>query len=186
VERAAGRARRGALTASTVSPSGGIAPLLLLCAFYARRKNYRSFIVDSSASQGKIKLALARVDTTVLAQFQYEMLIPGGPTRNGPWTDVTRVYQRPDGYPVFLTEFDFVAEGGSVTIMKELINAKVGKSPATLSVQHSSDGRAITELTWETKRKLYSLKTWGDLMRPAPGSIYNRKWLLDIAEGLKE
>jgi hypothetical protein len=150
-----------------------------------RFTTYHSFVRDSSFTQGKVKVALAEVEHTPLGSLQYVGLIPQGRDRAGRWSDVIRVFQRQDGYPVFLEEWDYVGDGGSVTLTKEFINVRIHRNPGALAVAHSDDGRAISNLFWVTPRKVYTIKAWGDVLNPSgSSSAYDKKWLLDIAEGL--
>jgi len=147
---------------------------------------FRERIRDSSTIGEKVKIRLLNVASTELGNYQYVGLIPEGPHRQGPWTSVTRVFLRPDGFPIFLYEWDFVADGGSIVVFKELLNEKVGNIPARLVVKQSRDGRAMSTITWATGTRDVTISVWGDVLTPAPGSPYDRSWLLGIAERLAE
>jgi hypothetical protein len=84
---------------------------------------------------GKTKTPLADVSASVLAGYVLEGVLPDGPARESPWSSLRRVFRRPDGVLVMLNEWDYVADGGGVLGVRELMNAVVGPYPAQLAVR---------------------------------------------------
>ena len=62
-----------------------------------------------------------------------------------------------------LQEWDYVADGGGITIVKEAMNTTVGKFPAQLSRKRSPSGKVMTELSWATEKKYFTLTVWADV-----------------------
>lgn len=149
--------------------------------------SYQEYIRDDSTIVGKLGTQATSTDRSVLAKYRYLGLIPEGPTRAGPWTSFTRVFLRPDGTAVFLSEWDYVKDGGSIVLIRELLNERVGAIPARLVVKRSSDGTAVTELTWATPKRNFTLAVWGDVVSPT-GKLkeFDKQWLIGIAERLSE
>jgi len=131
-----------------------------------------------------LNLTLADIARTEFENYEYEGMIPGGPTTAGPWTSVTRVYRRADGELIKLTEWDFVADGGAIVIIDEVMNKRVSGIPAFLSVKVAQSGRAITTLTWATNRKQYTLTAEDDARVRGTRKLNNQKWLIKLAESI--
>lgn len=128
-----------------------------------------------------LKLALADISRTELAKYQYEGMIPGGPSM----TSVTRVFRRLDGTVIKLTEWDYVADGGAIVIIDEVMNKRVAGVPAYLSVKKSPSGRAITTLEWATDKKQYTLTAEDDSKVRGARSLNDQKWLLSMADSIR-
>ena len=82
----------------------------------------------------------------------------GGYTEEG-WTGLDRLFVVPKFGLVGLNEVDYVASQGGIAFIKEAINQDVNGYPAILSVKQSRGNKGLTELTWATDRKIYSLST---------------------------
>ena len=145
---------------------------------------FRSYVRPPSDSRGHLKSELARIDGTALKDYEYAGFIPEGPARDGPWSNVTRVFIRPDGQPILINEWDFVVDGGSIKVVRDWLNETVGETPARLVVKRGADGTTATVLTWTTRAKDYTIMTPGDALSPVAGSPYDKAWLLSIAKGL--
>lgn len=135
---------RQAIAPSALSPESHSAPLLEQDV--RPFQNFRDRIAADPAAAAKVGVSLASIQASDLARYDYLGLIPEGPRKEGPWTSLTRVYQRPDGLPVFLFEWDYPADGGSIVVLEEFINEKVGETPARLVVKRAADGRAVSVL----------------------------------------
>jgi hypothetical protein len=131
-----------------------------------------------------IRVSLVDITQTKLAKYQYEGLIPGGPTLEGPWTSVTRVFRRPDGVIIKLTEWDFVADGGAIVIIDEVMNSSVLDIPAFFSVMKSPSGKAVTTLEWATDKKQYTLTAEDDDRIRGNRQLSDQKWLLALADSI--
>lgn len=132
-----------------------------------------------------LKLTLADITRTEFENYEYEGMMTGGPTIAGPWTSVTRVFRRADGELIKLTEWDFVADGGAIVIVDEVVNERVSGVPAFLSVKRSPSGRAITTLTWATDKKQYTLTAEDDGRIRGTKKLSNHKWLVKLAESIR-
>lgn len=82
----------------------------------------------------------------------------GAYTEEG-WTGLTRLFVVPTFGLVGLEESDYVAGRGGVAFTKEAINQEVNGFPAVLVVQQSRSNKGLTELSWATDRKDYTLST---------------------------
>lgn len=127
--------------------------------------SYQSRILRDGNSAHNVKVKLAELGGNPLAHCRYDGFLPDGPTLTGPWTSVVRVFSCSAGETVMLSEWDYVADGGGVTIVKEAMNAMVGKFPAQLSRKRSPSGKVMTELSWATDKKYFTLTVWADVPR---------------------
>ncbi len=149
---------------------------------FLRRDSYHDRLRQESDIRDNIKVKLSSTDATLLSKYEYEGIMPDGPSPSGPWTSIIRVFKRPDGVPIFVSEWDYVADGGAVVIVRELMNTKVDKTPARLIVKKSQDGKNLSELSWATS----TISVWDDITGADSEVAYNKKWLLQIAEGLNK
>lgn len=127
--------------------------------------SYQSRILRDGNSAHNIKVKLAELGGSALAHCRYDGFLPDGPTLNGPWTSVVRVFTCSNNQIVMLSEWDYVADGGGVTIVKEAMNTAVGKFPAQLSRKRSPSGKVMTELSWATDKKYITLTVWADVQQ---------------------
>ena len=119
--------------------------------------------LKSANEHRRIRVKLSDISLTGLDSFTYVGFLPEGPSKEGPWTSVTRVFQKIDGTILMLHEWDFAADGGGVLIVKEAMNTTVGGIPAQLSHKRAPSGQVLTELSWATKSKYFILSVWGDV-----------------------
>lgn len=143
--------------------------------------NYRNHLQQDTDVLPNLKMTLADISRTELVTYQYEGMIPGGPGM----TSVTRVYRRPDGVLIKLTEWDFVADGGAIVIIDEVMNKRVAGVPAFLSVKKSPSGRAITTLEWATDKRQYTLTAEDDVKIRGARKLQDPKWLVSLAESIR-
>lgn len=88
-----------------------------------------------------LTVKLADLSRGELNKYKLEGAYPDGPTKAGPWSSVTRVFKRDDDVAILLHEWDYIGDGGGVMIIEELMNTKLGKSPADcLSKNRLRDG----------------------------------------------
>lgn len=149
------------------------------------RENYHERLRQPGDAAGKLNMTPADISSTVLANYTYEGFIPDGPTHDGPWTNIIRVFKRPDGVPIFLNEWDYVADGGAIVIVQEMMNTKVKKFPARIMLKKSNTGKNMTDLAWATEKKYFTLTVWDDVNTNSPNKPYNRDWFIGIAQGIK-
>lgn len=135
------------------------------------RKNLKSDWTDVSRSE--------------LQGYKYEAFVPEGPSKTGPWSSYTRVFKRPDGVLVMLHEWDYALDGGGVMIVKELMNEHVHQYLARSIVRKTKSGQYISELTWASDRKYYTLTVW-DKLNPSGGGQYDKSWLVTLAERITQ
>ncbi|MCU7937528.1 MAG: hypothetical protein KZQ99_22170 [Candidatus Thiodiazotropha sp. (ex Dulcina madagascariensis)] len=145
---------------------------------------YYNHLRSENDALSNLRVNLVDINLTKLAKYQYEGLIPGGPTIQGPWTSVTRVFRRPDSVLIKLTEWDFVADGGAIVIIDEVMNSSVSGIPAFLSVKKSPSGKAITTLEWATDKKQYTLTAEDDDKIRGSRQLNDQKWLLSLADSI--
>lgn len=148
-------------------------------------ENYQTQIKNVSDIEKNLTFKLADVSRGDLKKYILEGAYPEGPTKAGPWSSVTRVFKRDDGVIVMLHEWNYVGDGGGVMIVEELMNAKVGNTPARLSVKQSPTGRMSSELTWVTKHRLFTVTVLDDVPEGNKAK-YNLAWLTRLAAGIRE
>jgi hypothetical protein len=151
---------------------------------FSYTSSYHNNLRTGPDATSNVLVQLADVSTTLLDKYQYEGLIPAGPTLKGPWTSVTRVFRRPDGLVIKLTEWDFVADGGAIVIVDELMNSSVSGIPAYFSAKKSPSGRAITTVEWATDKKQYTLTAEDNDKIRGDRRLSDQKWLLKIANSI--
>lgn len=148
------------------------------------RKNYQGRVKGMDELNGRLKSGLADISATDLSNYRFEGVIPQGPTSDGPWSSFVRVFKRPDGVVVTLFEWDYVADGGGVLTVNELMNTSVNGYPAQFAVRRSPLGDTISELRWVTNRKSFSLAVSDNVEQPHAPS-YDKKWLMGMAEKIR-
>lgn len=146
-------------------------------------KTLRQRVRPQAEVEGRSKSPLADLSRSALAGYRFHGIVPDGPTRSGPWSSFIRLYERPDGVLVALHEWDFVADGGGVLSVQELMNASVAGQPAQLVVRRSAAGDAVTEPRWVARNRIFTLTAFEDVRSAAPG--YGRDWLTAIAAAIR-
>lgn len=107
----------------------------------------------------RLKIIPATVRGTPLEASGVKVLggIPGGISSAEGWTAITRLLLEPKLGLMMLDETDYVASGGGLLMIEEAINQEVNGRPAILRIKTSPKGKSITELTWATDQKIYTL-----------------------------
>lgn len=146
-------------------------------------KNYHGNMVGISEIKRNSTSKLADVSKTELEKYTLEGAIPEGPTKKGPWSSMSRVYKRPDGVVLMLHEWDYVKDGGGIVIVDELMNTTVSGTPARFSLKKSPSGEVLSELTWATKQKYFTLTVMGEVANDARFA-YNLAWMTRLASGI--
>lgn len=85
--------------------------------------------------------------------------VPSGIKTTEGWTAVSRLIVEPKLGLMMLEEIDYVASGGGLTMIKEAINEDINGRPAIFRAKTSHGGKSITELTWATDQKIYTLSS---------------------------
>ena len=153
--------------------------------FFTASAGYHSYLQQESNLKPKIAVALSDISATELKGYVYEGIIPEGPIMGGPYTKVTRVFKRQDDVVVMLTEWDYVADGGAILAINEMMNIKVGNVPGIITIKKSPSGKTMTDLHWSTVKKDFNISVWEDVDKKQKGKEYGRKWLLNLAETLR-
>ncbi|HWW06519.1 hypothetical protein [Collimonas sp.] len=148
------------------------------------RDTYRDRLRNEDEIKPNLRITLADIKNTELKEYAYEGIIPDGPTVAGPWTSVIRVFKRQDGVLLMLSEWDYVADGGGIVTVSELMNVKVKGAPAMLSIKKSPSGNVMTELAWATKKKYFTITVWDDIGSQQNAKKYDEAWLLNLAKTL--
>lgn len=105
----------------------------------------------------KLKISPANLGSSLLGQsVLLGAIASGGYTEEG-WTGVSRFFTDPKFGLVGLEEVDYVASQGGLAFIKEAINQDINGSPAILNVKQSQSKKGVTELTWATDHKIYTL-----------------------------
>ncbi|UTY59469.1 hypothetical protein [Massilia sp. erpn] len=148
------------------------------------RKNYAENIKNFGNAKTNLTFKLADIQRSQLANYKYEGIVPDGPTKQGPWSRINRVFVRPDGVVVMLYEWDYPSDDGGISIVKELMNTSVGSVPARYSVAKSPSGDVVTELLWVEKDKYFTITVLGEVPNNDRSS-YNLSWLRNIASSIR-
>ncbi|MBL1260478.1 MAG: hypothetical protein COB33_008105 [Thiotrichaceae bacterium] len=113
-------------------------------------------MIDGSS---KLKIMPANLDASPLRQATLlGASASGGYTEDG-WTGLNRIFIVPKLGIVGLEELDFLASEGGMAFIEEAINQDVNGYPAILSVKQSRSKKGLSELTWATDRKIFTLST---------------------------
>ena len=100
----------------------------------------------------------------------------------GKWTAIVRLFAMPDGILVELTEDDIVSSGGSENVIaKEGVDFYLHGFPATVIVQQSESGAALSRVSWKTATKSYSMRMEGNVKTNG-----KKKLFLDLAQSLPD
>ena len=151
----------------------------------------REFAIAQASAQGNPPLHLdMHLSTVPLQQHSLQsyvgMMPPGGPSSQGRSFSATQVFTRTDGVQVALKEVDFKRQGGAIVLVRELMNAKVGPWPARLKILRSKSGAAESVLLWVSREKLHELAVLDDVSSVEQIGRFDRKWLLELATGIKD
>jgi hypothetical protein len=107
----------------------------------------------------KLKVSPTNLGSSALGQaVLLGATASGGHTEKG-WTGLNRLFVVPKFGLVGLDEVDYIASQGGMAFIKEAINQDVNGFPAILSVKQSRSNKGLTELTWATHQKIYTLST---------------------------
>lgn len=145
---------------------------------------YRSRLLNPEAIRAHAESRLSDIRASELSAYRLEGIVPQGPKRRGPWSSFDWVFTRPDGVLLVLSEWDFVADGGGVLALREDMNMSVRGHPARFQLRSTPSGKRVSELSWASRHKLYSLKVW-DEVGPDARQTYNSAWLLRLAEQIR-
>lgn len=145
---------------------------------------YRSGLLSPEAVRTQAKSRLSDISASELSAYRLDGIIPQGPGRSRPWSSFDWVFTRPDGVLLVLSEWAFVADRGGVLVLQEEMNATVRGHPGRFQLRNTRSGRRVSELSWASRQKLYSLKVW-DEAGPDARQTYNSAWLLRLAEQIR-
>lgn len=123
----------------------------------------------------------ASVAGTSLATAALQDVATGGQVASGRWSGVTRTWEVAGLGVVQLDESEFRETGGSITVIKEWLNADVSGYPATLKTMRVASGNTLVSVAWATDTTSYRL----DLQPLDPSALrVNEKILLELANGI--
>lgn len=81
------------------------------------------------------------------------------------WTGIARLFKVRSLGIIKLEEWDFTATDGGIIFAKEFINEDINGIPAILVAKESLSGKTMTEVTWVTDKKVYTLTSSHKLLR---------------------
>lgn len=124
---------------------------------------YLDRVIDTASLQPlrtikpTLRINPANLQMTPFAQMTAMGAIPAGTYTPEGWTAVQRVFAAPELGLIGLEEIDYVAAGGGLLMIKEAVNEDINGFPGIRRVKKSNSNKSITELTWATNRKIYTL-----------------------------
>ncbi|MCA9472675.1 MAG: hypothetical protein MRJ96_00860 [Nitrospirales bacterium] len=121
-----------------------------------RQKNVKAHRVMADVVQA-LKITPANVNASKLGQAQMIDIRESGTRVNDKWTGINRLFVVKKMGLVALNEYDFSLAGGGVAVAAELCNEQVNGHPAALRVKESPSKRGMSELTWVTENKVFTL-----------------------------
>jgi hypothetical protein len=126
---------------------------------YALDKN-KKYIKEMSDVLPELAIQPSTLSGQMFERAKFKgAMVSGGYTKNG-WTGVTRLYRFPQLGLVKLDELDYIASGSGIIVAKEFIDEIDGKT-ATYMVKRSLSGKSLSELTWFTESKMFTLSASG-------------------------
>lgn len=146
-------------------------------------RDYHTRLIHPREVSRNMTFRFADISASEFASYPFEGAIPEGPTKEGPWTSMARVFKRDDSAVVLLREWDFVKDGGGILLIKEMMNTKVANMPARLNVKQSESGAVVSELSWATPKKLFTLTVMDDVSKA--DTRYNAQWMIRLANSIK-
>ena len=105
----------------------------------------------------KLRMVPANLGDSVLGRSTVLGAAPNGGYVDDGWTGLMRVMVVPKLGLVGLEEVDFIASGGGLALIKEAVNQDVNGSPAILRVKQSHSRKEMSQITWATSQKIYTL-----------------------------
>jgi hypothetical protein len=148
-----------------------------------RQETLRQRLRPLAEVEGNMKTPLADLSRTALAGYRLDGIVPDGPDRSGPWSSAVRVFERSDGVLITLHEWDFVADGGGILSVREMMNASVRGQAAQFAIRRApGGGNAVSELRWAARRRIFTLSVQDDVLAAPPA--YGKAWLMGIAENI--
>jgi len=129
-------------------------------------KNYRSHIFPMRLAKEKLNVELDDLTHTPFARFVLEGFIPEDAGEEGKSVMAMRVFTDPKDHTVLiLEEWDYVRSGGGGLVIAEAKTDDINGVHGELRILADPAGRAMSELTWATERKSYSLIAMGNIAK---------------------
>lgn len=129
----------------------------------------------------KLRYEPISVKGTVLEKLRLVEATTGGGLVDGQWTALSRSWEVDGLGYVQLEESEYRETGGSITLIKEWVNADVNGSPASIQTKRERMGKAIVSLDWVTDSTIFRL----DLQPLKPNAVKaNQEALLALARNL--
>jgi len=123
------------------------------------KENQEKRLKSMADVSSKLKIIPASLDASMLGRATLlGASARGGHTEEG-WTGLNRIFVVQKLGLIGLKELDFLASEGGMAFIEEAINQDVNGFPAILSVKQSRSKKGLSELTWATDRKIFTLST---------------------------
>lgn len=121
------------------------------------------------------------VKGTILQNVRLVEATTGGGLLDGRWTGVSRSWEVAGLGYVQLEESEYRESGGSITLIKEWVNADVNGSPGSVQTKRERRGKTLVSLDWVTDNTAFRL----DLQPLDPNAVKaNQEALLALARSL--
>jgi hypothetical protein len=147
----------------------------------ANLEGYRQVVRPEAEILPNTRIALSPLERTPFEKFVLLGYYPEGTTPQGPWTSVSRLFAKPPGELLLLTEWDFGLDGGGVAYFDDGLNTQVGKSRAMFVVTRKDD-TTQTIVKWVSGTRQFELIS---VCKLAKGCTEADEWR-DLAASLPE
>ena len=142
---------------------------------------YPSF---AAMNDGRVLIRPRDIAGTELARYRFLGLVDNTARPGEPVLTIARVFERPDGIRMKLTE-NALAGNGAVVMVRELVRHQVETWPAVFSVQRAPSGRVRSVIDWADDATDFTLMVLDDVRRPRGGAAYDEEWIFRLARSIE-
>ncbi len=138
----------------------------------------------AAMNEGRVLIRPRDLARTELASYRFLGLVDNTARPGEPVLTIARVFERPDGTRIKLTEND-LAGNGAVVMVRELIHDRVESWPAVFAVQRAPSGRVRSVIDWADDGEDFTLMVLDDVRHPAGAAGYDKAWMFRLARSIQ-
>ncbi len=138
----------------------------------------------AAMNEGRVLIRPRDLARTELASYRFLGLVDNTARPGEPVLTIARVFERPDGIRIKLTEND-LAGNGAVVMVRELIHDRVESWPAVFAVQRAPSGRVRSVIDWADDGEDFTLMVLDDVRHPAGAAGYDKAWMFRLARSIQ-